>query len=132
MAALPTTFSGYGVTHVMIGACYHPLPFSACMLNFDLVSILFGASIPTSLNILVKMFINMYLVFLWTLSDICLISYMYNTSGDCIPALIFSLYAYSLFCLHSSSITELYIKAFLLLVLRIPDEEICTCVETLD
>ena len=34
----------YGVTHVMIVACYHPLPLSACMLNFDLVSILFGTS----------------------------------------------------------------------------------------
>ena len=40
----------------MIVACYHPLPLSACMLNFDLVSILFGTSIPTSFNILVKMF----------------------------------------------------------------------------
>ena len=29
---------------------------SACMLNFDLVSILFGTSIPTPFNILVKMF----------------------------------------------------------------------------
>ena len=28
--------------HVMIVACYHPLPLSACMLHFDLVSILFG------------------------------------------------------------------------------------------
>ena len=45
-----------GVTYVMIGACYHPLPLSACMLHFDLVSILFGTSIPTSFNILVKMF----------------------------------------------------------------------------
>ena len=32
----------------MIVACYHPLPLSACMLHFDLVSILFGTSIPTS------------------------------------------------------------------------------------
>ena len=32
--------------HVMIVACYHPLPLSACMLNFDLVSILFGTSSP--------------------------------------------------------------------------------------
>ena len=46
-----------GVTHVMIVACYHPLPLSACMLHFDLVSILFGTSIPTSFNILVKMFL---------------------------------------------------------------------------
>ena len=40
----------------MIVACYHPLPLSACMLNFDLVSILFGLSIPTSFNILLKKF----------------------------------------------------------------------------
>ena len=39
----------------MIVACYHP---SACMLHFDLVSLLFGASIPTSSNILVKMFLH--------------------------------------------------------------------------
>ena len=37
----------------MIVACYHP---SACMLHFDLVSLLFGTLIPTSVNILVKMF----------------------------------------------------------------------------
>ena len=42
----------------MIVACYHPLPLSACMLNFDLVSILPGTSIPTSFNILVKMFLH--------------------------------------------------------------------------
>ena len=41
----------------MIVACYHPLPLSACMLHFDLVSIPFGTSIPTSFNILVKMFL---------------------------------------------------------------------------
>ena len=29
----------------MIVACYHPLPLSACMLHFDLDSILFGTSI---------------------------------------------------------------------------------------
>ena len=40
----------------MIVACYHPLPLSACTLHFDFVSILFGTSIPTSFNILVKMF----------------------------------------------------------------------------
>ena len=51
----------YGVTHVMIVACYHPLPLSACMLNFDLVSILFSTSIPTSFNILVKMFLHLSL-----------------------------------------------------------------------
>ena len=34
----------------MIVACYHPLPLSACMLNFDLVSILFSTSIPPSLK----------------------------------------------------------------------------------
>ena len=44
--------------HVMIVACYHPLPLSACMLHFDLVSILFGTLIPTSFNILVKMFLH--------------------------------------------------------------------------
>ena len=49
-----------GVTHVMIVACYHPLPLSACMLHFDLVSILFDTSIPTSFNILVKMFLHLY------------------------------------------------------------------------
>ena len=43
-----------GVTHVIIVACYHLLPLSACMLNFDLVSILFGTSIPIS----VKMFLH--------------------------------------------------------------------------
>ena len=42
-------------------ACYDccMLPLSACMLNFDLVSILFGTSIPTSFNILVKMFLHL-------------------------------------------------------------------------
>ena len=30
-------------------------------LNFDLVSILFGTSIPTSFNILVKMFLHLYM-----------------------------------------------------------------------
>ena len=45
----------------MIVACYHPLPLSACMLNFDLVSILSGTSIPTSFNILVKMFLHLYI-----------------------------------------------------------------------
>ena len=30
---IPTSING--VTHVMIVACYHPLPLSACMLNFD-------------------------------------------------------------------------------------------------
>ena len=42
----------------MIVACYHPLPLNACMVYFDLVSILFGTSIPTSFNILVKMFLH--------------------------------------------------------------------------
>ena len=46
-------------TDVMIVACYHPLPLSACMLHFDLVLILFGTSIPTSFNILVKMFLHL-------------------------------------------------------------------------
>ena len=45
------------VTHVMIVACYHSLPLSACMLHYNLVSIPFGTSIPTSFNILVKMFL---------------------------------------------------------------------------
>ena len=44
----------------MIVACYRPLPLSACMVYFDLVSILFGTSIPTSFNILVKMFLHLY------------------------------------------------------------------------
>ena len=48
--------------HVMIVACYHPLPLSACMLHFDLVSIFFGTSIPTSFNILVKMFYTSHTV----------------------------------------------------------------------
>ena len=48
----------------MIVACYHPLPLSACMLHFDLVSILFGTSIPTSFNILVKMFLHLFHWFL--------------------------------------------------------------------
>ena len=34
----------------MIVACYHPLPLPACMLNFDLVSMPFGAPIPTSFS----------------------------------------------------------------------------------
>ena len=46
----------------MIVACYHPLPWSACMLHFDLVSILFGTSIPTSFNILVKMFLHFIII----------------------------------------------------------------------
>ena len=36
----------------------------ACMLNFDLVSILFGTFIPTSFNILVKMFLHLFHWFL--------------------------------------------------------------------
>ena len=40
-----------GVTHVMIVACNHPLLLPACMLHFDLVSMLFGTSIPTCFNI---------------------------------------------------------------------------------
>ena len=36
--------------HVMIVACYDPLPLSTCMPNFDLVSILFGTLIPTILQ----------------------------------------------------------------------------------
>ena len=50
--------------YVMIVACYHPLLLSACMLNFDLVSILSGTSIPTSFNILVKMFLHLFHCFL--------------------------------------------------------------------
>ena len=38
------------------------LSLSACMLHFDLVSILFGTSIPTSFNILVKMFLHLLIV----------------------------------------------------------------------
>ena len=48
----------------MIVACYHPLLLSACMLNFDLLSVLFGTSIPTSFNILVKMFLHLFHWFL--------------------------------------------------------------------
>ena len=55
-----------GVTHVMIVACYHPLPLSACMVYFDLVSILFGTSIPTSFSILVKMFLH------FMITELCL------------------------------------------------------------
>ena len=43
-----------GVTHVMIIACRG--------LHFDLVSLLFGTSIPTSFNILVKMFLHLYIM----------------------------------------------------------------------
>ena len=50
--------------HVMIVACYHPLTLSACMLNFDLVSIPFSTSIPTSFNILVKMLLHLYIIYL--------------------------------------------------------------------
>ena len=42
----------------MIVACYHLMPLSACILHFDPVSILFGTSIPTSFNILVKIFLH--------------------------------------------------------------------------
>ena len=50
-------------------ACYDccmlsSLPLSSCMLNFDLVSILSGTSIPTSFNILVKMFLHLFHWFL--------------------------------------------------------------------
>ena len=48
----------------MVVACYHSLPLSACMLHFDLVPILFGTSIPTSFNILVKMFLHLFHWFL--------------------------------------------------------------------
>ena len=48
----------------MIVACYRPLPLNACMVYFDLVSILFGTSIPTSFNILVKMFLHLCMQFL--------------------------------------------------------------------
>ena len=58
---IPTSVNTKRVTHVMIVACYHPLPLSACMLHFDLVSILFGTSIPTFFNILVKMFLHLLL-----------------------------------------------------------------------
>ena len=54
----------------MIVACYHPLPLSACMLNFDLVSILFSTSIPTSFNILVKMFLHFSILRLTKLEDL--------------------------------------------------------------
>ena len=38
--------------------CMLSSPAFACMLHFDLVSILFGTSIPTFFNILVKMFLH--------------------------------------------------------------------------
>ena len=44
----------------------------ACMLNFDLVSILSGTSIPTSFNILVKMFLHLYHIY----------SGMYHTKSE--------------------------------------------------
>ena len=67
----------------MIVACYHPLPLSACMLHFDLVSILFGTSIPTSFNILVKMFLHLYTGELTTAPQIlCDKSYRYAFCDD--------------------------------------------------
>ena len=47
--------------HIIV-ACYHSLPLFACMLHFDLVSILFGTSIPTTFKILVKMFLHLLYV----------------------------------------------------------------------
>ena len=59
----------YAPAYVIIVACYHPLPLSACMLHFDLVSILFGTSIPTSFNILVKMFLHLFHCFFTVCSN---------------------------------------------------------------
>ena len=64
-----------GVTHVMIIACYHPLPLSACMVYFDLVSILFGTSIPTSFIILVKMFLHFICSYSHVFTDLVLTEY---------------------------------------------------------
>ena len=61
MIHTPTSVNAKRVTHVMIVACYHPLPLSERMVYFDLVSILFG-TIPTSFNILVKMFLHLYIL----------------------------------------------------------------------
>ena len=58
--------------HVMIVACYHSLPLPACMLHFDLVSMIFGTSIHTSFNILVKMFYTCFTDFF------CVCSNMYQ------------------------------------------------------
>ena len=44
----------YGVTHVIIVACPHPL---SCCIYTALVSLLFGTVIPTSFNILMEMFL---------------------------------------------------------------------------
>ena len=45
-------------------ACYDCCMLSSpgCMLHFDLVSILFGTLNPTSVNILVKMFLHLFLL----------------------------------------------------------------------
>ena len=48
----------YGVTHVIIVACPHPL---SCCTYTALVSLLFGTVIPTSFNILMEMFLLPYL-----------------------------------------------------------------------
>ena len=57
-----------GVTHVMIVACYHPLPLSVCicMMHFDLVSVLFGTSNPTSFNILGKHLFHLLVLYVAT------------------------------------------------------------------
>ena len=57
----PLEFTDVGIWgYACYVACYRPLPLSACMVYFDLVSILFGTSIPTSFNILVKMFLHLF------------------------------------------------------------------------
>ena len=45
VAHIPTSVNLKGVTHVMIVACYHPLPLLACMLHLDLVSMYFNPCI---------------------------------------------------------------------------------------
>ena len=51
----------YGVTHVIIVACPHPL---SCCIYTALVSLLFGTVIPTSFNILMEMFLlPLYVVY---------------------------------------------------------------------
>ena len=67
--------------HVMIVACY-PLPLPACMLHFDLVSMLVGTSIPTSFNILVKMFLHLFHWFLLCVaSRIDILTFLYSSTS---------------------------------------------------
>ena len=57
----PFLFTDVGIWgYVCYDYCMLSSPAFACMLHFDLVSILFGTSIPTSFNILVKMFLHLF------------------------------------------------------------------------